>query len=68
MNIKKEIVRWHKRYKVIPEPFYVVWCDGHYMVCKCDKLGNLIDEVSNIHWDVWTVRRWAFEFAEKKVL
>lgn len=65
MNLSAEVVRWHKRYKPIPEPFYVVRADDHFMVCTLDREGNLIDEVSVIHWDAWTVRRWAFDFARR---
>lgn len=65
MNVSTDIVKFHKRYKPIPKPFYVVRLDDHCMVCTLDDNGNLIEEVSVIHWDKWTVRRWAFEFALK---
>lgn len=65
MNIQEDIIRWNKRYKTIPEPFYVVRTDEHFIVCTCDRDGNLLEEISAIHWDPWTVRRWAIEFAKK---
>jgi hypothetical protein len=63
MNLASEVVRWNKRLTPIPEPYYVVRCDDHFMVCTLDRLGNLIEEVSVIHWSPWVVRRWAFEFS-----
>ena len=65
MNLKNEIAIFPKHFKPIPKPFYVVRCDDHCMVCTLDKDGNLIDEISAIHWDKYTVRRWAFEFAKQ---
>jgi hypothetical protein len=66
MDLTDDIVRFHSRYKPIPEPFYVVRCDDHFMVCTCERNGKLIEEISVIHWDIWTVRRWAFEFAKEE--
>jgi len=66
MNLSDEIVHFHKRYKPIPEPFYVTRVGDHFMVCTLDREGNLIEEVSAIHWNVWTVRRWAFDFAKEQ--
>jgi hypothetical protein len=68
MNCKKDVVVWPKRYKQIPKPFYVVRCDDHCMVCTLDENFNLIDEVSAIHWNPYTVRRWALEFSKKSSL
>lgn len=64
MNLKNEIVTFPKRFKPIPKPFYVVRCDDHFMVCTLEENGDLIDEISNIHCDVYTVRRWAIEDAK----
>ena len=66
VNLSEEVVRFHKRFKEIPKPFFVVRCGDHFMVCTLDKDFNLIDEVSCIHWNVWTVRRWAFDFAKEQ--
>ena len=63
MNCKKDVVTWPKRYRPIPKPYYVVRCDDHCMVCTLDENFNLIDEISVIHWNPYTVRRWAIEFA-----
>ena len=63
MNLKDEVVTFQKRFKPIPKPFYVVRCDDHFMVCTLDDKFNLVDEVSSIHWNPYTVRRWAIEFA-----
>lgn len=65
MNLKDEVVHWPKKYKKIPKPFYVVFCDSHFMVCELDKDMNLIDKKSCIHWNRYVVRRWALEIAEK---
>lgn len=65
MNLKDEIFTWPKHYKPIPKPFYVVRCDDHCMVCTLDDEGNLIDEVSAIHWNKYVVRRWAFQLANE---
>ena len=65
MNIKNEIIKWPKHYKPIPKPYAVVACDDHCMVCTVDDEGNLIDEVSVIHWNKFVVRRWALEFAKR---
>ena len=67
MNLKDEVIKFHQRYKPIPKPFYVVRADDHFMVCILDENFNLIKEVSNICWDVWRVRRWAFEFASRGI-
>ena len=64
MNLKDEVLTWPDRYKPIPKPFYVVISDGHCMVCTLDENFNLIDEVSNIHWNKFVVRRWALQKAE----
>ena len=66
MNLSEEIVTWPKQYKPIPKPFYVVRAGDHCMVCTLDDRGNLIDEISVIHWNKFIVRRWAFEFALKE--
>lgn len=67
MNLKSEVVtNFPKHYRKIPKPFYVVRCDDHFMVCTLDENFNLIDEVSVIHWDVYTVRRWALQLAGVK--
>ena len=63
MNLKDEVITWPERYRKIPKPFYVVRCDDHSMVCTLDKDFNLIEEVSVIHCDPYTVRRWALQFA-----
>jgi hypothetical protein len=63
MNIKDDIVTYHSRFKPIPKPYYVVRCGDHFMVCKIDDSGDY-EELSAIHWDHWTVRRWAFEMAK----
>lgn len=65
MNVKDDVVTWPKRYKPIPKPFYVVRCDDHFMVCTLDEKFNLLKEISVIHWDHYTVRRWALQFAEE---
>lgn len=65
-NISCEICRWPNHYTPIPKPFCVVKVDDHWMVCTVDKDDNLIEEVSAIHWDKLTVRRWAFHFALEK--
>ena len=67
MNLEREVIVWPQRLKPIPKPFYVVRTDDHCMVCTLDDDFNLIDEVSAIHWDKWTVRRWAFEIAKEKI-
>lgn len=59
MNLKNKIVVWPKRYKKIPEPFYVVRIGDHFMVCTLDNQFNLVDEVSVIHWNRYVVRKWA---------
>lgn len=64
MNLKDEVLVWPKHYKPIPKPFYVIRCDDHCMVCTLDYNFNLIAEVSAIHWDRYTVRRWAFILAK----
>lgn len=65
VNLSKEIVKYPKRLKPVPKPLYVVRCDDHFMVCELDNGLNLVKEVSAIHWDHWTIRRWAFEFAKE---
>lgn len=67
MNVKDDIVRWPSRYKQIPAPFAVVRCGDHFLVCTVTPKGDLIREVSAIHWNPFIVRRWAFEFAKKEV-
>ena len=67
MNLIQNVVRWNKRYKPIPEPFYVVRSDDHFMVCTLDRSGNLIKEVSVLHCNPWVTRRWAFEFANEEM-
>lgn len=66
MNLASEIVSFSARCKPIPKPYYVVSCDGHYIVCELDENYNLIKECSSIHRNKWTVRRWAFEIAKEK--
>lgn len=68
MNLKDEIITFPKRWGKIPHPIYVVRCDDHCMVCELDKDFNLVEELSNIHWSVHTVRRWALEEAKKRGL
>lgn len=63
MNLKSEIVHWPKRYKKIPEPYYVVRCGDHFMVCTLDKDYNLISEKTVIHWNKFVVRKWALQYA-----
>jgi hypothetical protein len=65
MNLTSQIVQFPKRYKKITKPFYVVRCDDHFMVCTIDDNGDLIEEVSVIHWNKFVVRRWAIEFAKE---
>lgn len=67
MNVKQEIVIWPKQYKPIPKPYHVVRADDHFLVCTVDEEGNLLEEISVIHWNKFIVRRWAFEFAKEKV-
>jgi hypothetical protein len=67
MNLTENIVKWHKRYKPIPKPFYVTKCDDHFIVSELDDNGNLLYEWSLIHWNKWTVRRWALEAYEARV-
>lgn len=64
MNIKDEVVNFPKHFKAIPKPYYVVRCDDHCMVCTLDENFNLVKEVSALHWNPYTVRRWAMEFAK----
>lgn len=64
MNLKNEALKFHKRYKPIPKPFYVVRLDDHCMVCTLDDDYNLVEEISVIHWNKWIVRRWSFSFAK----
>ena len=59
MNLKDEVVNWPKRFTPIKKPYYVVRCDDHFMVCTLDKEFNLLTEESVIHWNPYTVRRWA---------
>lgn len=66
MNLKKDIVRFSPRYKPIPKPYYVTWLDsGHFMVCSLNEKGDLLEEHSAIHWNRFTVRRWALEIAAR---
>lgn len=68
MSVKDEIVQWPKRYRPIPKPFAVVRCGEHFMVCKVTPEGDLIEEVSVIHWNKFIVRHWAFGFAKEQVM
>jgi hypothetical protein len=65
MNLKGEIVTFPKNWKPIPRPYYVVRIDDHCTVCTLDKDFNLIDEISVIHWNKYTVRRWALKYADE---
>ena len=63
MNLKENIIRWPKHFRPIPAPFYVVTCGDHCMVCMLTDEGDLIGEVSAIHWNRYIVRTWALNFA-----
>lgn len=58
------VVLFPKRYTPIPKPYAVVKIDDHYMVCIVDSEGNPVEEISIIHCDKYTVRRWARKYAE----
>lgn len=56
-------VEWPARYRPLPIGYTVELCGGtHYAVVFADR------EVSEIHWDKYTVRRWAFQIAADSTL
>ena len=51
-------VEWPGQYRPLPAGYTVELVGGtHYAVVFADR------EVSEIHWDKYTVRRWAFQIA-----
>jgi hypothetical protein len=68
MNLKDEIFIWPKRFKKIPHPIYVVRADEHCIVCELDEKYNLVNELTNIHWNKFIARRWALDIAKERGL
>ena len=65
MNLKDEVVTFPKRWRPIPQPYYVVRCGDHFMVCTLDDDFNLIEEMTVIHWNKFIVRHWALDLARQ---
>ena len=68
MNVKDDVVIWPKHYKKIPEPFFVVRCNEHFLVCELDKEGYLIEEHSVVHWNKYQVRKWALNIVDNTTI
>lgn len=67
MNVKDEIVVYPPKWKPIPKPYVVVRSDDHFIVCEVTDGGDLIREVSNIHWSKHVARQWALEIAGEEI-